>query len=72
MNTVSVTVNIHLYDDAPGPRVHDLTESGDPLVAIELRPHPATVTIVASSVVQVDRLIAAANVARGLLSGGTS
>jgi hypothetical protein len=72
MSTNTVTVNIHLQDGAPGPQVYDLAAAGDPLIAIELRPHPATVNIIASSAAQVDRLIAAAKVARELLTGGAS
>jgi hypothetical protein len=68
----NVTVNIHLADDAPGPQVHDLTGTGGPLAAIELRPYPAGVNIIVSSPAQVDRLIAAANAAKELLTRGAS
>jgi hypothetical protein len=74
MNSNSVTINIHLYDGAPGPTVHNLSGLGaaDALVGVELVSFPSAVTIVVSSAAQVDRLIAALTAAKELLTGGAS
>jgi hypothetical protein len=72
VRTNTVTVNVHLYDDAPGPQVVNLAGSGDPLVAVGLAAHPAGVNILVSSVAQADSLIRAAAAAKELLTGGAS